>query len=388
MNPRTQGWVSAETIRNAKGEPYADVEIYAACDIPHGRCATGAQWTLERQAGARRVGHQYILDVPFAPVRVWCRSERAASFVGKLGVGARAVADEERRLVQVCASHGLVVRMREGVPVEAEDGYDGWTGDEGRFWEQVAGCPGADERGALWPNPDGCENETRFESEEPTGARTALPAAPELARAIPESAQGFVDEELDARQLSRWLARFAKVRSVDRAASPTGTYNITRRGMPQAGALATTELWLALRRVNEISPGLYRYDEMSHSLALRSRTITPFVEGAQDAIGHERGTPAGVAVICTRMEALLSKYSGIGLALAITNAGVCLAAAQVAGAEEAILVRGVGVTAAMAWLELTGHDPKRVCPVGAFAFGSNPFQRVRAQAPHPASATS
>ena len=367
-------WTTARTIRDDHGEPYADIEVCAEEEPGRQTCDEGSWWTLADAALGRRAGHQYVLCAPFSTMRVWCRSEAAAGFAGRLGVGTRATRPEQRTLVGHAARYGLTVPVVRGVPVHDAGTPSLWTGDEGRFWEQMAGWPGTGRRGAVWPDPRASEVDAFAEREGRDRPRIALPPTPGLPRAIPRSSHGFTDDPIGLEQLSRWLARFARIRSSTRAAAPDATYAIIERGMPQGGALRTTELWLALRAVTGVSPGLYRYDEASHALEHRADTVVSLIEEAKTALGRGGGTPAGVTIVCARMKPLLAKYAGIALSIAITNAGVCLGAAQAAAAHEAMVVRGLGSIPARAWLELSAEDPRRVCPLAAFAIGRNPSQ--------------
>ena len=373
MKP-THEWITARAITDAGGAPYAEIETCAPETADAEAVEAGAHWTLAETAVGRREGFRYLLSAPFATVRVWCRSAGAAAFAGRLGLGTEAVQPEERTLVGIAAHHGIVIPMTAGVPATPSEREGRWTGDEGRFWEQMAGWPGARARGAQWPDPRARAVDAFAPERARAAAQIALPATPALARAIPQSSHGFTDEPLALEQLSRWLARFAKVRSSTRANAPDGTYAIVEKGMPQAGALRTGELWLALEAVTGLSPGLYRYDDATHALEHRNDDARQIIADAGRALGRKGGTPAGIALICVRMKPLLAKYRGIALSLAMTNAGVCLAAAQAAAAREGMVARGVGAIPAKAWLEASGEDPRQHCPLAALAIGRNSAQ--------------
>ena len=374
MNNPTRNWVSAQKITGPNGEPYADIEVCATQYTEKEPCEEGSWWTLDERAVSRRSGHQHLLCTPFATARVWCRNEEAASFAGRLGIGTQTRSGHECKLIGITAHHGITIPMIAGVPTPNPKKRSLWTGDEGRFWEQMGGWPGTGRRGGLWPDPRASEVDARLDEERTSHATIDLGPTPDLPRAIPSSAPEFTEQSVGKEQLSRWLARFARVRSSAQAPAPDGTYTAIKRGMPQGGALRTTEIWIALRAVQEMNPGLYRYDEVNHRLEHRSDTIGSLIEKAKVSLGTGVGTPAGVTVVCARMKPLLAKYTGIAFSIAMTNAGVCLAAAQAAAAHEEMVVRGLGAVPASAWLEVSAEDPQQVCPVAAFAFGRNPSQ--------------
>ena len=139
--------------------------------------------------------------------------------------------------------------------------------------------------------------------------------------------------------------------------------------MPEAGGLAALRLWPAVHRVDGVPRGLYAYNAFDHTLRRAGDDIERILRLSVASMGGIGAEPAGVIIISNRVRRMGAKYRRIGLGLALQNAGVCIAAAAVAGEREGICVRGNGFVPGDDWIEATNIDPRFEAPVAAFAFG-------------------
>ena len=358
-------------VRCERGGAFALIEGRGSAPAPRAHAGAEGRWTLAPMAALRRRGHQAMLEAPFTGVRVRCLDTAASAFLGRCAIGAGAERAPERTLAGYAAGAGLVERCAHAGPPARADGDPNtcWSPEEGALWELHALADASEGgRGALWPGTRYAPLEP-LEAGVPEGTGIALEGGARLARAVPGSARAFAGTYVGKRALGRWLARFARIRTRAEYETDGHRYESVVRGMPEGGGLGTLRVWLALERVRGVERGLYAYDALGHRLHPVAAEIGAITRQAETSMRGIEGAPAGVAILSTRAARLGAKYHRIALAIALQNAGACLAAATSAGAHEGIAVRGNGAIAGDAWLETTGHDPRLEAPVGAFAFG-------------------
>jgi SagB-type dehydrogenase family enzyme len=129
------------------------------------------------------------------------------------------------------------------------------------------------------------------------------------------------------------------------------------RAAPSSGALFPAEVYVAVRQVGGIEPGLYHYDPRDHALTRLSNT-----EPTHDALGHLSSAPATlmVSAVFARTGA---KYGHRAYRYALADVGHLLENVRVAAAER-------GLTAAMltafddgAVAQTLSLDPSQEAPI-------------------------
>ena len=368
-------WNTCERLRNTEGTLDAEIQSRGA-KMRRADVDPETEWTTTRLSALRRIGRLSVLEQPFADIRIVARSANARAWLGQCTGSARALTDNEQAMASAGAAHGLLAPCIDGLPpsVHDEPGPDAlWSYPEAAHWASITFDldDEADRAGATWKG-------TRHEpfadliadDERRTIGEIVLKDSEGIARAVPASAQRFAPEALKAQTLSRWLARFGRIREVRAMTDADTDYQLVRRGMPDAGGLGAVRLWPAIERVEEIKSGLYRYNALRHTLSEVSRKVRIFIDRAEQGTDQLFGRPAGVLVMSARMERLNAKYNRIGLSLALQSAGACIAAATVAGGHEGIAVRAIGLPPSEEWLEATGKEPSKECPIAMIAFGA------------------
>ena len=368
-------WRTVERLRGADGTLDAEIQSRGE-DVRRHTVGTDTEWTMSRLGALRRIGRLSVLDHPFAEMRIVARSPGARGWLGRCTGCARAHSANEHAMVSAAAAHGLLVACADGLAPSAHDepaGQGLWTYPEAAHWASIA----LDRDNATAPaglTREGMRHRALpglvADDERDCAGEIVLAASTGLARAIAPSAQRFAPEALKAEALSRWLARFAQIRELRTMTDADEDYQLVRRGMPEGGAFAALRLWPAVERVDGIAPALYRYNALRHTLSAVSRKSRIFIDRTEQATERLFGRPAGALVLSARMNRLTAKYSRTGLALALQNAGACIAAATAAGAHEGIAVRGIGIAPGEEWLEATGKHPSEECPLAMIAFGA------------------
>jgi SagB-type dehydrogenase family enzyme len=102
------------------------------------------------------------------------------------------------------------------------------------------------------------------------------------------------------------------------------------RAAPSSGALFPAELYVAVRQVGGIEPGLYHYDPRGHALTRLSSS-----EPTDDALGHVSSAPATL-VVSAVFARTGAKYGHRAYRYALADVGHLLENARVAAAERGL----------------------------------------------------
>jgi len=171
-------------------------------------------------------------------------------------------------------------------------------------------------------------------------------------------------------QLGEFLDRCAGVRRE----WDVGGAELSRRPYPAGGALHELELYLAVRRVDGLAPGFYRYDPFGH----RVERVTGLTQPVRRMLTlaatatEMAGPPQLLVVIAARFGRLLAKYRAIGYALVLKHVGVLTQVMYSVATAMELAPCAVGTGDSDGFAEAAGVDPLEESSVGEFVLGSLP----------------
>jgi SagB-type dehydrogenase family enzyme len=170
-------------------------------------------------------------------------------------------------------------------------------------------------------------------------------------------------------QLGEFLDRCAGVR----AEWTDGGAELSRRPYPSGGALHELTLYLAVRRVAGLDPGLYRHDPYGHRLERVAGDVPP-VRRMLDLAGAAAaaGPPQVLVVVAARFGRLLAKYRAFGYALVLKHVGVLTQVMYAVATAMELAPCALGTGDGDAFAAATGADPLVEAAVGELALGSLP----------------
>jgi SagB-type dehydrogenase family enzyme len=379
---RAGGWLT--TVVSVGEKPCYD--LVPVRPAPAERAPTGpaaqrpmvtGRWRLSRFVALRPLAGQLVLQSPLA----WCdlvvRDGRIAAALAALAGPAATVANLPaelgRRLLNDLRRTGLAVAE----DAEQDLTHRQWSAHELVFHEhtriglRTAPAP----FGATWwadgqfPPPP---------AHRPTHPGTPVglpsPTPPDdtpwhvvlhtrrSIRAYDETAP------LDLPQLATFLHRVAAVRAT--LPGPGGEQ--VDRAAPAAGAIHELELYLAVRLVAGLDPGLYHYDAHEHRL----RLVTPDGGPVRRLLADARmgmGVPAApqvLVVLAARFGRLMWKYQALSYALLLKDVGVMLHQMYLVATALGLAPCALGTGDSAAFAAATGLDVLDECSVGEFALGS------------------
>ncbi|MEU6642382.1 SagB family peptide dehydrogenase [Saccharomonospora sp. NPDC046836] len=170
--------------------------------------------------------------------------------------------------------------------------------------------------------------------------------------ALRRSAYRYADRDLELTALSAWL-RFSV--GVQRFVPAYGVNDYPLSMAPSAGGLDILRAYLVVRRAEQIPPGVYRYEAVSHELVELS-TGDPFDALQEVYVQPEFAQRAAVSLALTaRLDVAFAKYplrhyrtlhvdSGVAVQnLYLVGTALGLACCAVAGFDDAALASLLGV---------------------------------------------
>ena len=178
------------------------------------------------------------------------------------------------------------------------------------------------------------------------------------------------DRPLTVARLGEFLDRCAGVRQDWDVAGA----ELSRRPYPSGGALHELDLYLAVRRVDGLAPGFYRYDPYGHR-AVPVAGLTPPVRrmlGLAATATEMAGEPQLLVVVAARYGRLFAKYRAIGYALVLKHVGVLTQVMYSVATAMELAPCAVGTGDSDAFAAAAGVDPLEESSVGEFVLGSLP----------------
>lgn len=149
------------------------------------------------------------------------------------------------------------------------------------------------------------------------------------------------------------------------------SYDTVLRPVPSGGAMHATDLWLLVKSVAGLAPGVWRYDALSHELIDIATTGKPAHTAA--ALVSASGDGASVVGVLTVRHARTSaKYRHWAYALELKDVGVIMHALQLTAPVMGlgVIPWGTGLTDPIA--RLLGVDVEVDQPIGEFVLGVRP----------------
>ncbi|HEV8555390.1 MAG TPA: SagB family peptide dehydrogenase [Actinophytocola sp.] len=343
---------------------------------------------LSRFAMLRRDGDECVLQSP----RAWCEisvlDPRVCAVLGMLTVP-RSAAELGEWLPAPAAARLLADLRWAGLAVPAGDAEDTelrlcqWSPHDLWFHEQtrlgtrfpVAGRPVGATYWAEGRFPPPPARRDPFPGPVITLPRPDLAAVadPPLSTVL-ESRRTIRahddDHPMDLAQLGEFLYRTARVRAV----IPKDDDDQLDRPFPSAGSLHELDLYLAVRHVAGLEPGLYHYDGHDHAL----RSVCPSNSAVRRLLGDAAAgaelpaAPQLLIVLAARFARVMWKYQALSYALILKNVGVLYQLMYTVATAMGLAPCALGTGDSAAFTEATGLDPLEECSVGEFILGSRP----------------
>lgn len=166
-----------------------------------------------------------------------------------------------------------------------------------------------------------------------------------------------------------WTVARTKERLTDREPE------LLLRPIPSGGALHELSFYLAVRRCEDVEPGLYLYDGLAHGLApvapagpAVDRLLT---DAAQRLfIGEER--PDVLIVLATRLARLAQKYTRVAYRLTMLHVGVAYEALYLAATDLGLSPCAIGFGNTPDFAAAIGKSPLEESSIGEFALFGPP----------------
>ncbi len=220
------------------------------------------------------------------------------------------------------------------------------------------------------------------------GAVTSLPCPdldaiekrdPSLTQAIEQrkSIREFGRTPLSVGELGEFLYRVARIRERRSMQweTPNGVVELEflSRPFPAGGSLHELEIYAVVQRCAGLTPGVYRYEPLSHGL----EAVAPPSEDTQ-AILEDAGQAAGVLleqiqltfVITARFPRIAWKYSGFAYALVLKHVGVLFQTMYLVATAMNLAPCALGAGNPDRFARLTSENSFAETSVGEFLLGS------------------
>jgi SagB-type dehydrogenase family enzyme len=181
-------------------------------------------------------------------------------------------------------------------------------------------------------------------------------------------------------QLSELLYRAARVRAVyGPAPERQMPYQGVDKPYPAGGGAGELDLWLTVRRCDDLAQGMYFYDPAGHRLVLvndSAADVESMLTVAQVSAGNS-AAPDILLTITSRFQRLGWKYSGIPYATTLKHVGVLYQTLYLVSTAMGLAPCGLGVGDLELSAKCFGLDWERESSVGDFMISSAPADADR-----------
>ncbi len=375
--------------------PTSSSFAYASWEV-----STDRSYGLSRFAYSRRFGSEMIVESPLAHGRVVVRDGRVASLLhalatpGRIGdLASRCLVlsiDEISLLLVLLLNAALVELMGSGAADPNERvGLQTWEFHDllfharsrnGRHDQPV----GATYRflGQLAPPPalEPSRSEETVELYRPNLQRLQLEDPPfAQVQEARSSIRTYGDRPISAQQLGEFLYRVARVKDhlIVEVPSPQGPFHmeVATRPYPGGGALHELEIYVAVNSCEDLAPGLYHYDPLSHRLGLR-RERTAEVARLLQYAGLSIDAPPEqlqlLLVVAARFPRVAWKYASVAYALILKDVGVIFQTMYLVATAMGLAPCALGGGDSELFSHAAGVDYFAESSVGEFLLGSKP----------------
>jgi len=182
------------------------------------------------------------------------------------------------------------------------------------------------------------------------------------------SCRSFTSETISLSQISTLLHYVVGIRGLREA---EGAEIVSGR-TPSAGSLHEISFYLCAMKVANLSPGIYFYNGLSHSLhflAGSSQAAEASSESVRAAWGEGASSPSATMLFAARLPRLGWKYEGIAYRLALLDAGVLLQALYLVAGLAGLGGCAVGAGESESLAGLTGREFHEETVILQFGFG-------------------
>ncbi|MGP3931782.1 SagB family peptide dehydrogenase [Nonomuraea sp. KM88] len=373
------GWL--ETTLHQGERPLYGIVPVKPLDVPGGPPPRGAdpRWRLSRFALLRRERAGMVLESPCASADILIHDPALLGLLGgpdgacgtcpslpadvfwrdlwRTGFLVDEEAGEERRL-RHWSVHDLWfhTRSRSGSRGRPRHGFGATFRGRGRFPQ-----PPARRAASSGPLIDLFVPDLR-------GLRDADPRLTALVEDRESMRVHDDGDPLSLRRLGEFLYRCARVRDV----TTSDGMQLVDVPYPSAGALGELDLYLVVRRVTGLDPGLYLYDGHAHRLERRPADAAARRQLVRDAAASAGGAPPPqvVIVVAARFARLMWKYEGMAYAAVLKDVGVLFELMYLVAAAMGMAGCALGAGNAELFSQAAGLDRFEESSVGEFLLGS------------------
>ena len=193
------------------------------------------------------------------------------------------------------------------------------------------------------------------------------------------SIREYSKEPISDRQLGEFLYRVGRLSDYQKTTISTTQgilqMDLAYRPFPSAGGLYEVELYVAINRCKNLTPGLYYHDPEKHRL-IRVSGMTADVEALLRDAGVATMVPVEqiqtLTILAARFQRLAWKYSSIAYALMLKNVGVIYQTMYLAATAMGLAPCAVGYGDSDLFARAAGTEYCAETSVGEFLLGSRP----------------
>ncbi|MVT25112.1 SagB/ThcOx family dehydrogenase [Nesterenkonia alkaliphila] len=186
------------------------------------------------------------------------------------------------------------------------------------------------------------------------------------------------DAPLDRDRLGEFLYRTARLRLVQEVEG----VDYGSKPYPSGGSVYETEIYLLVRHVRDLAPGLWRYDPTEHGLApVREGLEHPDVAALLREAAHSStvdALPQVTLLMAPRFGRILWKYEQMGYAVMLKHIGVLMQTMYLVATDMGLAACAIGSGDSDLFSRATGLDPLECTSVGEFLLGTpHPDERFQ-----------
>ncbi|MCX7542592.1 SagB family peptide dehydrogenase [Corynebacterium sp. P5848] len=186
------------------------------------------------------------------------------------------------------------------------------------------------------------------------------------------------EKPLELSQLGEFLYRTARVRLVQEVDG----VEYGSKPYPSGGSVYEIEVYLLVRHVQDLAPGLWRYDPTEHGLVclkkgLEDANISALLREATHS-STINTSPQVTILMAPRFGRILWKYEQMGYAVILKHVGVLMQTMYLVATDMGLAACAIGSGDSDLFSRATGLDPLDCTTVGEFILGTpHPEERFQ-----------